>query len=349
MSKIICDVCGTAYPETASQCPICGSAKPDDMQPVVAETEEAGAPHSSSYTHVKGGRFSKSNVRKRNKENQATDTHTDREVKKEAVSAVQADEKEKKSNGGLWATVIILLLAIAAVSAYIAVRFFSPNWLAWFQEDTKPQVTQTEPADTASAAPTGTTAEPTFPCTDLLLSETVIELQELNAAHLVNVTAVPENTTDKITYTSSDPEIVTINSEGRVNAVAPGQAYITITCGNITREVQVICNFVVAPQTEPTEASAEPTDAATEPTSSPTQGIEINLVLNKSDFSLFFRGDSWKVYDGEYADLITWTSDNENVAKIENGVVTATGKGVTEIHGEYNGQKVSCIVRCTFG
>ena len=24
MSKIICDVCGTRYPETADQCPICG-------------------------------------------------------------------------------------------------------------------------------------------------------------------------------------------------------------------------------------------------------------------------------------------------------------------------------------
>ena len=24
MSKIICDVCGTRYPDTAEQCPICG-------------------------------------------------------------------------------------------------------------------------------------------------------------------------------------------------------------------------------------------------------------------------------------------------------------------------------------
>ena len=27
MNKIICDVCGTAYPETSSQCPICGFAR----------------------------------------------------------------------------------------------------------------------------------------------------------------------------------------------------------------------------------------------------------------------------------------------------------------------------------
>ena len=27
MSKIICDVCGTSYPDTAEQCPICGCSR----------------------------------------------------------------------------------------------------------------------------------------------------------------------------------------------------------------------------------------------------------------------------------------------------------------------------------
>ena len=27
MSKIICEICGTTYPETASHCPICGCSK----------------------------------------------------------------------------------------------------------------------------------------------------------------------------------------------------------------------------------------------------------------------------------------------------------------------------------
>ena len=27
MSKIVCDICGTAYPETAEACPICGCTK----------------------------------------------------------------------------------------------------------------------------------------------------------------------------------------------------------------------------------------------------------------------------------------------------------------------------------
>ena len=37
MNKVICDVCGTMYPDTAKQCPICGCAA---AEPVEAAPEE---------------------------------------------------------------------------------------------------------------------------------------------------------------------------------------------------------------------------------------------------------------------------------------------------------------------
>ena len=58
MNKIVCDVCGTSYPETAQQCPICATAKTD------ANKSTAGG--EAGYAYVKGGRFSHANVRKRN-------------------------------------------------------------------------------------------------------------------------------------------------------------------------------------------------------------------------------------------------------------------------------------------
>ena len=57
MSKIICDVCGTAYPETAAVCPICGCAKNTTTPTAAAETVEEG--EGAGYNYVKGGRFSK--------------------------------------------------------------------------------------------------------------------------------------------------------------------------------------------------------------------------------------------------------------------------------------------------
>ena len=54
MSKVICDICGTSFPESATQCPICGCVRPAEVVSV-PETEE----EKTGYTYVKGGRFSK--------------------------------------------------------------------------------------------------------------------------------------------------------------------------------------------------------------------------------------------------------------------------------------------------
>ena len=104
MSKIVCEICGTTYPESANQCPICGSAKPVDMQ-----STESG---SGAYTYVKGGRFSKSNVRKRNRGKE--------------VARVVNSKEEKKDRGsrGLVITAVVLMLAVLLVVGYIAFRFF---------------------------------------------------------------------------------------------------------------------------------------------------------------------------------------------------------------------------------
>ena len=61
MSKVICDICGTSYPETATQCPICGCVRPAESTAVSDSDREH-----QGYTYVKGGRFSKANVKKRN-------------------------------------------------------------------------------------------------------------------------------------------------------------------------------------------------------------------------------------------------------------------------------------------
>lgn len=74
MSKIICDVCGTSYPESATQCPICGCVRPAEVVTVSSEGNPVEMPTSGTYTYVKGGRFSKSNVKKRNGENKAEST-----------------------------------------------------------------------------------------------------------------------------------------------------------------------------------------------------------------------------------------------------------------------------------
>ena len=63
MSKVICDVCGTSFPETSAQCPICGSAC---NSAAAASGVESAVEAGAGGNYVRGGRFSKGNVKKAN-------------------------------------------------------------------------------------------------------------------------------------------------------------------------------------------------------------------------------------------------------------------------------------------
>jgi len=117
MSKINCDVCGTAYPESATQCPICGCVRSAESTPV-----DGAASQDGSYTYVKGGRFSHSNVRKRNRGKPAGDIPPMQE--NFPVEPIEEDERQDR---GLLIAVCVLLLAIVAVVIYIITRFFAPD------------------------------------------------------------------------------------------------------------------------------------------------------------------------------------------------------------------------------
>ena len=48
--------------------------------------------------------------------------------------------------------------------------------------------------------------------------------------------------------------------------------------------------------------------------------------------------------DGEITD-INWYSDNGDIASVSGDTVTGLNYGVTAIHGSYDGESITCIVR----
>lgn len=316
MSKIICDVCGTSYPETAAQCPICGCVRPGEIQSVMGDTSEGNG----GYTYVKGGRFSKSNVRKRNKS---------AGYEQPPVQPPMDDNSEMKENKGLIITAIVLLLAIIAVVVYIAVQFFLPD--SGGNKDTTAGTDPKQPSTSESTVLT-------VPCEKLKLDVTKITFDKQNVARMIYATAEPSNTTDEIVFKSSDETVVTVNENGKVIPVGSGSAIITVTCGDVKAECAVECNFEIPTESTP---PTDPSQGATEP--------EEKFRLNREDITFSYKGDSWMLYSGNLGlTQITWTSDDESIATIKNGKVIAVGKGTTNVHAEYNGQKVSCIIRCVF-
>ena len=322
MSKIICDICGTTYAETAKQCPICGSVRPGDAQRVTNEVKNDGKV-STGYTYVKGGRFSKSNVKKR------ASGHVPADNGGKKNPPVKEGGEDAKSNRGLVVTAIVLLLAIIGVVIYIALRFFAPI------------------SDLNADNTTNTVNTSEVSCTDLVLDETEVLFEEIGIAKLLNVTVSPENTTDKITYASEDESIATVTDKGKITAVAEGTTKIIITCGNVVKECVVTIQF----PTETTLPTIEDTTSATEDTTVPddTTPVTEEFRLNRKEFTLSYKGETWNLYSGSLPkNQITWSVGDESVATVDNGKVVAVGNGYTYVYAEYEGQKVSCQVICNF-
>ena len=322
MSKIICDVCGTSYQNSATQCPICGCARPVDIVPNVA-TDDEGFTHRENYTYIKGGRFSKANVQKRNKgilpKNHEKSTGFDLPV----------NSANNKSDKGLVIAVCALLLAIIAVVIYIAVHFFSDlDNTDYNQPDT--QITTTQATQT-----TPSTVDLDVACTSMVLSQSEITLTYIGETLTLRAILTPVDTTDELMFSTSDEAVATVSASGDVVAVSDGQAIITASCGEVSAQCLVVCNL-----------STDTTDPATEPTTE-TGTYTAPYKINKTDVSISV-GETFllKLLDAN-GELIpvTWSPAVTDICSIDGNSVTGEIKGKVEISTAYEGETYTCIVR----
>lgn len=323
MSKVICDVCGTAYPETSSQCPICGCAKKSGNQTGAADTSAPVQEEAAGYSYVKGGRFSKKNVRKRN---------SNRTRAPERRNPGNRQEEEK-TNMGLIVVVILLLLAIIAVVVYIGFRFFDPQG-----SDGNPSGTQSSNiGGNTNSDPTSPSQKGEVHATAIKLSCSTMELLAAGDTFELKVETEPVDATDTVIFTSSNKEVAMVSESGVVMAVGHGEAVITVTVGTVKAECTVVCSF---------GGTEQPDDPVEEFT------FEFN-VYGKPDENgvydvTFDTRKTWTAYRTSLtvdpAD-ITWTSDDPAVCTVDKGIVTIVGRGMTKIHAEYGGKTYTCIVR----
>lgn len=343
MSKIICDVCGTSYPETATQCPICGCVRSGDAHIVSGDTNGIEEGTTGGYTYVKGGRFSKSNVKKRSRSTQVAPVTS--------VSEFTGEKKSgKKADTGLIIAIAALLLAIIAVVIYIAVRFLAPVGTDSKTKDTTEQSqVQTQAQTESTTQETTLPQEIDIPCTGITVNTDTVNFDKVNAVRLLEIDLAPADTTDKLVFASTNSDVATVDSNGKVVSVGPGEAIITITCGKEVAECKIICEFEIG-TTEPDADTTEPTTPEIEVLSE----IKLNYSLyypgrtDLGDVTIKF-GEKWVAYlDGEGkvdSSQIKFTSSDESVITIDQfGVVKAVAVGEAIITAEYNGQTDKCRV-----
>ena len=160
-----------------------------------------------------------------------------------------------------------------------------------------------------------------IPVASITLSETRITLHPGETA-TITATITPDNASEQtITWTSSYPDAVTVDSNGKITAVAVGASTIHASCGGKSASCEVTVNPI------PVES----------------------VVLNKTEMTLK-EGESETLVatvkpDDATDKTVTWSSSNANIATVDtNGKVTAVKEGSATITAKAGEKSASCSV-----
>ena len=163
----------------------------------------------------------------------------------------------------------------------------------------------------------------TVPVSSVILDKTTLSLSVGETAQLT-ATVKPDNATDKnVSWTSSDETVAKVD-DGKVTAVKSGKATIIAKCGDKTAE----CEVTVYAKVTGVKLSSSSLRMMSGDKASLKATITPDNTMNKN---------------------ISWSSDNETVAVVNNGEVTAKAEGkatitVTTEDGQYT---ATCSVTVT--
>ena len=148
-----------------------------------------------------------------------------------------------------------------------------------------------------------------IPCTGLTLEPDILSFSGSGQQTIV-ATALPADTTDSVTWLSSDKNVATV-SNGIVTAVGNGDCTITATCGSQSAS----CSVNVSGISTVVSVTGVTLDKAT---ASVDTGSTVMLTATIEPSNASNQN-------------ISWSSDNETVATVENGTVTGVSAGTATI------------------
>lgn len=363
MNKVICEICGTSYSETADSCPICGYARDLDLMDMSQEFVDE---EFEILTSDRGSTVKNTGIPHKHREIFDFDEVNADEEDEEDVYGDDDDteeDEEPRANTAVVIVLVIIIVLLLMATGFLFFKFFLPNLLA---TDHTPPTESTAATEMVTEAPT----EATVPCTGIAVTGKNVLVKEGNQG-ILHVTLIPEDTTDTLQFISQDESVVTVSDEGTITAVGEGNTSVLIVCGKQSFSFQVTVDYSQAAEetTEPqalpgleVSESTEPVEAVSEETeeTEQTEAIQVTeetqapggVVLKLKDHDISFT--RWGVtYDLRLdCDLkpedITWTTMNSSVVVVNNGTITVVGNGTTRVVATYEGQTAECIVRCSF-
>lgn len=151
--------------------------------------------------------------------------------------------------------------------------------------------------------------EEEIPCTGITLNKSTLTFNGTGQQTIV-ATVTPADTTDVLKWTSNNQKLATV-SNGIVTVYANGSATITATCGNYS----ATCTVEVSGISETVSVTGI---ALNQNTASVQVGETVKLTATVKP-------------DNATNKTVLWTSDNETVATVVDGVVTGVSDGTASI------------------
>ncbi len=149
------------------------------------------------------------------------------------------------------------------------------------------------------------------PTSSIVVAQSDLTMKKGDRAKLT-YTVLPDNTSDNLKFASDNERVVKVDKKGKVTAVGTGNAVVTILA----------------------ESGVSTT-------------VNINVVaLNKTVLNMRQYDTETLIVQGT-SSPITWYSENQRVASVENGKVLGRAIGSTNIYAYVNGCKLTCRVTIT--
>lgn len=148
-----------------------------------------------------------------------------------------------------------------------------------------------------------------IPCTGITLNKSALNFTSAGQ-QTITVTLTPADTTDTLVWSSNNPSVATV-SNGVVTAYANGSATITAKCG----EYYASCAVEVSGISETVAVTGI---TLNQNTASVQAGSTVTLTATVKP-------------DNATNKTVLWSSDDETVATVENGIVTGVSDGTASI------------------